>query len=81
MLAKEEIDEEAVFKLLQKTPLGYPSDLGKEDKLSDAMKGKIALFLAKNYMTEVDATHCTPLPKDKFLLPFDPTEKDAFVKV
>ena len=104
MLAKENLDEEKLVKLvgdsMENGKALYPSNLGKD--LSDDMRSKLTLLLvrfilnlifstkyfpifcqfqASKYMTEFDATHCTPLPVEKFVLPWDPVEKEAFVKV
>jgi hypothetical protein len=32
----------------------------------------------RKYMSDVDSTHCTPLPRDHFLLPWDPATELAF---
>jgi hypothetical protein len=33
----------------------------------------MAMFQSNKYMTDVDTTHCTPLPVAHFQLPWDPT--------
>jgi len=35
-------------------------------------------FQMRKYMSDVDSTHCTPLPRDHFLLPWDPATELAF---
>jgi len=49
----------------------YPSSFGNdsEDKIGEEDKKKIILQLAKMYLEQVDSTHCSPLPKEKFHLP------------
>merc|ERR1712062_874516 len=39
-----------------------------EEDMKSEEKTKLVLFLAKTYLTNVDSTHCTPLPKDKFVI-------------
>ncbi len=40
-----------------------------------------AHFQMRKYMSDVDSTHCTPLPRDHFLLPWDPATELAFATI
>jgi len=51
------------------------------EKLSDEEKGRMLCYLATRFMTDLNTTHCTPLPAQKFLLPWDPAVETEFVTV
>ena len=50
----------------------FPSDLG--SNLTKEEKITFLLSLADIYLEEVDSTHCTPLPTEKFSLPWNSPE-------
>jgi len=51
------------------------------ENLSDEDRGRMLCFLASRLMTDLNTTHCTPLPSHKFLLPWDPSVESEFVTV
>ena len=66
LIEKWKIDEDQMKQILSNDPPHFPSDLGKDDKIDTDTKTRLVLFLAKIYFINVDSTHCTPLPVDKF---------------
>lgn len=56
---------------LQEFGSGYPMNIGEE--FSPAQKVEMAKFLACKYLTDFDAGHNMPLPKELFILPWSPT--------
>uniref|UniRef100_UPI00358EC696 phosphatidylserine lipase ABHD16A isoform X2 n=1 Tax=Myxine glutinosa TaxID=7769 RepID=UPI00358EC696 len=48
----------------------YPWTLGSD--LTDEQKDQMVIFLAKHYMKNINASHCTPLPASDFALPQGP---------
>lgn len=70
MLAELNVNED-LLNLLPEDKT-YPSSFGNPDdgsNISDENKMKVILLLAKMYLEQVDSTHCSPLPKEKFHLP------------
>jgi len=51
------------------------------ENLSDEERGRMLCYLATRLMTDLNTTHCTPLPPHKFQLPWDPTVESEFVTV
>lgn len=47
----------------------FPMLIGED--MDNSTKNGLALFLAYNYMKDYKSTHCTPLPVDMFLVPWD----------
>ncbi len=45
---------------------------------SENIKFNRGHFQMRKYMSDLDSTHCTPLPRDHFLLPWDPATELAF---
>lgn len=68
---------------LKKNSLKYPILIGKDQseddvKLTKDNKLTLALYLADKYLINFESTHCTPLPKDFFRLPW--SEQDLLQK-
>ena len=51
------------------------------EELSEEERGRMLCFLASKLMTDLNTTHCTPLPPHKFLLPWEPSVESDFVTV
>jgi len=51
------------------------------EELSEEERGRMLSFLASKLMTDLNTTHCTPLPPHKFLLPWEPSVESDFVTV
>jgi len=49
--------------------------------MTDEDKGRMLCYLATKYMTDLNTTHCTPLPAHKLTLPWDPSVDSEFVTV
>lgn len=83
LLTKDGVNEDALTSLvktdMEESRRSFPTDLG--IGLDAASRTQLTLFLASKFMTEFDAAHCTPLPVSHFILPWDPTENESFVKV
>ena len=64
-LAKLKIDDDKLKSEIRESDYGsYPSNLGQNS--SEDEKTSLLLYLASLYMTNVDSTHCQPLPEEKF---------------
>jgi len=48
----------------------FPSDIG--DDFDRNRKNNLALFLTSRHLIDFDSTHCVPLPKELFKIPFHP---------
>jgi hypothetical protein len=50
----------------------FPINIGKEDeaKMSKDSKLTLALYLAEKYLINFESSHCTPLPKELFEIPW-----------
>jgi hypothetical protein len=63
-------------KFIKNNGINYPIDLGKESDngeefyLSKDAKITLALYLADKYMLHFDSTHCQPLQREHFQLPW-----------
>jgi len=51
------------------------------ENLTEEEKGRMLSYLATRFMTDLNSTHCTPLPPHKFILPWDPSVEAEFVTV
>ena len=49
--------------------------------LTEEERGRMLCFLASKLMTDLNTTHCTPLPPHKFLLPWEPSVESEYVTV
>jgi len=50
----------------------YPLDIGSPDEhMSEDVKTQLVLFLATKHFVDFDSTHCTPLPRQLFIQPWD----------
>ncbi len=63
----------------------FPLNIGKENdkdeynvRLSTDLKQTMALYLADKYLVNFESSHCTPLPKEFFAVPW--SESDLMVK-
>jgi len=57
----------------------FPCMIG--DDMDQDTKEQLLLYLASKHMSEVDTSHCTPLPVSHFTLPWDPAVDSQFVNV
>ena len=51
------------------------------ENLTEEEKGRMLSYLATRFMTDLNSSHCTPLPPHKFILPWDPSVESEFVTV
>lgn len=61
--------EEHLYQIVKDNGSDTLENIG--DKLTDEEKGRMLCFLASKLMTDLNTTHCTPLPPHKFQLPWD----------
>lgn len=54
---------------------------GVKDSLTEEERGRVLSWVASKLLTEVDTTHCTPLPTSKFQVPWDPAVDTEFVQL
>ena len=63
------------------TRLAGVSDVG-DSGLSEEMRARLLCYVASRILTTLNTTHCTPLPANKFQLPWSPGSNGSdFVKV
>lgn len=56
---------------LEANSASFPCHVGED--LDEETRTVMLLYLSSKYMTDVDTSHCTPLPTAHFQLPWDPT--------
>jgi len=56
-----------------------PCLLGQD--MADDDREQLLIFLASKHLSEVDTTHCTPLPVSQFTLPWEPAIDSQYVNV
>ena len=55
-----------------KNQFSYPLDIGSpEEKMSEELKTQLVLFIASKHLVDFDSTHCTPLPRSFFNMPWN----------
>jgi len=65
----------------QESELLFSQMIGRDQELSEEEKGKVLCYIASKMLTEIDTTHCTPLPTSKFQLPWDPAIDAIFIEL
>jgi len=71
--------EEQLATFVRENGSETPASLG--DNMTEEEKGRMLCYLATRFMTDLNTTHCTPLPPHKFQLPWDPQVEAEFVTV
>lgn len=57
----------------------FPCMIGED--MEQETKEQLLIYLASKHMSEIDTSHCTPLPASHFTLPWDPAVDSQFVNV
>lgn len=56
----------------------YPLDIG--DEYTDDQRNQMANYLLRKHLLDFKSTHCTPLPKEYFRIPWDlPSVENDFI--
>eukprot|EP00092_Neocalanus_flemingeri_P037127 GFUD01040415.1.p1 GENE.GFUD01040415.1~~GFUD01040415.1.p1 ORF type:complete len:539 (+),score=179.12 GFUD01040415.1:238-1854(+) len=71
--------EEQFARFARENGSEIPNSLG--ENLTEEEKGRMLSYLATKMMTDLNTTHCTPLPPHKFQQPWDPAVETEFVTV
>lgn len=83
LLALYQVDQDYCTKVIgtffKANPHLYPCIFG--EGLKPEEKIRLTLFLANITMIDYNSTHCTPLPKQLFKLPWDPSQDTGFIKI
>lgn len=68
--------EAVLFSYLEANSSSFPCHLGGE--MDEESRTVMLFYLSRKYMSDVDTTHCTPLPVSLFQLPWDPSTDVMF---
>jgi len=75
----EDMAAGVLLSYLEEQGSGFPCLVGQD--MEEDQKQQMLLFLASKYMSEVETTHCTPLPVSIFTLPWEPAIDSQYVNV
>jgi len=75
----EELAAGILHSYIEEHGTGFPCLVGAE--LGEEQKEQMLIFLASKHMSEVDTTHCTPLPTSHFTPPWEPAIDSQYVNI
>lgn len=68
-----------LFSYIDQHGATFPCLIGED--MDQQTKQQLLIYLASKHMSELDTSHCTPLPVSHFTLPWDPAIDSQFVNV